>query len=690
MTLFALLSLTAAFAQEEEPRSAPAEGDEVGAEITVEAQAPGARTLDDPTSVTIIEVDERLSAAADLADVIETATGTTVVQLGGLGDLSAVSIRGSSLRQVQVFLDGVPLNPDGSAVVNLSELPLQAFSRVEVYRGNAPPVFAAAPMGGVINLVSQPGAPTPRARASVGSYGTLQGGASGGSSAQRWGGQTDLWLIAEGMRTNGDFDAFSDNATPYNPLDDALGPRLNNQKAQVMTHARARYIGASGRVTLVSSLLQRGEGLPGPVESPAVRARLDTTRHVGVLEAERCGELAIVQARAFRNDRVERFDDRDGELGSGGLHQQSAFATTGLLLHGAWAPAPWVNPSLTLSGRIDGVTQTDLTSGQTDDPRRRLAGSAALALPIHLGDGVWELSPVLQAQALNSRAIGAVPVTELPIVEEGEHLLLAFTPRLGVSVQPTSWLALRTNAGRFLRAPDFTELFGERGAIQGNPTLLPERGVQADLGARAQWTPAWGGLWLDVAGFVNRAEDLIVLVQNAQRSSVPVNLGEARTLGAELALTVTVLDRLDSQTNLTWTRSESLVDRPELYKNQLPRVPVWELSQATSAQIVPALRVGHTWSYVDGNYWDATNFYEAAPRAIHGAFARVTVQSLSGEISVLNLTDRITQVVDRSPTDPTDDALVVASMTDFVGYPLAGRTLMFTLRWAPEGPEETQ
>ncbi|MEY3214625.1 MAG: hypothetical protein RIT28_5106, partial [Pseudomonadota bacterium] len=315
MTLYALLSLTAAFAQEEEPRSAPSAAS--GAEITVEAQAPGARALDDPTSVTIIEVDERLSAAADLADVIETATGTTVVQLGGLGDLSAVSIRGSSLRQVQVFLDGVPLNPDGSAVVNLSELPLQAFSRVEVYRGNAPPVFAAAPMGGVINLVSQPGAPTPRARASVGSYGTLQGGASGGASAPRWGGQTDLWLIAEGMRTQGDFDAFSDNATPYNPLDDALGPRVNNQKAQVMTHARARYIGASGRVTLVSSLLQRGEGLPGPVESPAARARLDTTRHVGVLEAERCGELAIVQARAFRTDRVERFDDRDGELGSG-------------------------------------------------------------------------------------------------------------------------------------------------------------------------------------------------------------------------------------------------------------------------------------------------------------------------------------------------------------------------------------
>ena len=77
-------------------------------------------------------------------------------------------------------------------------------------------------------------------------------------------------------------------------------------------------------------------------------------------------------------------------------------------------------------------------------------------------------------------------------------------------------------------------------------------------------------------------------------------------------------------------------------------------------------------------------------RDSHGAFARVTAQSLSAELSVLNLTNRITQVADRSPTDPNDDALVVAPMTDFVGYPLAGRTLMFTLRWAPQSPEETE
>ena len=85
-------------------------------------------------AVTVIEVDERIPASWDVGAAVDSASGTTVTRLGGLGDFSAVSIRGSSTRQVQIHLDGIPLNPDGSSSVNLSELPLQAFERVEVYR----------------------------------------------------------------------------------------------------------------------------------------------------------------------------------------------------------------------------------------------------------------------------------------------------------------------------------------------------------------------------------------------------------------------------------------------------------------------------------------------------------------------------------------------------------------------------
>ena len=86
-------------------------------------------------AVTVLLPDERVSASADVGSLVESAAGTNVQRLGGIGDFAAVSIRGASLRQVEVFIDGVPLNPDGADVVNLSELPLGAFQRIEVWRG---------------------------------------------------------------------------------------------------------------------------------------------------------------------------------------------------------------------------------------------------------------------------------------------------------------------------------------------------------------------------------------------------------------------------------------------------------------------------------------------------------------------------------------------------------------------------
>ena len=104
-----------------------AQADEPSDEMVVEAErVAGVDPGQTSASVTVIAVDETLSAGADLGSVVESASGTVVRRLGGLGDYSSVSIRGSSSRQVQVYLDGIPLNPDGTESINLAELPLSS------------------------------------------------------------------------------------------------------------------------------------------------------------------------------------------------------------------------------------------------------------------------------------------------------------------------------------------------------------------------------------------------------------------------------------------------------------------------------------------------------------------------------------------------------------------------------------
>ena len=80
-------------------------------EEEVVVRLPRAEAAADATaSVTIVEASRFAGEAKTIAELVTTAPGVAVNQYGGLGQLATVSIRGSTADQVQVFLDGVPLN----------------------------------------------------------------------------------------------------------------------------------------------------------------------------------------------------------------------------------------------------------------------------------------------------------------------------------------------------------------------------------------------------------------------------------------------------------------------------------------------------------------------------------------------------------------------------------------------------
>src|SRR5262245_5208948 len=128
-----------------------------------------------PTAfASVIDARAAPTSVETLADALEDSVGVQVRRFGGLGDFTTVSVRGFSPRQVQVYLDGVPLSRADNETVDLSDLPLDATERVEVYRGTTPLRFAQAAPGGVINVVTRrPGsAPVTAASASYGSFET--------------------------------------------------------------------------------------------------------------------------------------------------------------------------------------------------------------------------------------------------------------------------------------------------------------------------------------------------------------------------------------------------------------------------------------------------------------------------------------------------------------------------------------
>ena len=111
---------------------------------------------------------------------------------------------------------------------------------------------------------------------------------------------------------------------------------------------------------------------------------------------------------------------------------------------------------------------------------------------------------------------------------------------MGATQTPHPAVRLRANAGRYARLPTLFERYGNAGNIKGNADLVPESGLNADLGVT--WRPSGettGGLALlpvlDAAVFAADSRNLIHFDQHGYFASYE-NVARARSLGAELSL----------------------------------------------------------------------------------------------------------------------------------------------------------
>src|SRR4030095_5842082 len=197
-----------------------APGEEKLGEVLVTAPpVAGDRAAGDPTAfATVIDTRAAPTTGEELSDACADAVGVQVRRFGGLGDFTTVSVRGFSPRQVQVYLDGVPLARADNDTVDMSDLPLDAVERVEVYRGATPLRFAQSGPGGVINVVTRRpgGAPVTAASASYGSFETRKVDLTRGATDGAW----DYLLFGHYLGTKGNFRFQEDNGTPENPSDD--------------------------------------------------------------------------------------------------------------------------------------------------------------------------------------------------------------------------------------------------------------------------------------------------------------------------------------------------------------------------------------------------------------------------------------------------------------------------------------
>ena len=599
-----------------------------------------------------IDPEELARPGATAAAVLSHVPGVQISETGAGADLATASVRGATSAQTPVYLAGIRLNDDLTGTADLSLIPLWMLGRAEVYRGNAPADADRLGIGGAIYF-------EPRvarenrvlAGAEVGSFGASAGWV-GTEVAQR-GDAALLGFRSAGARN--DY-PYLDNAGTASTSDDHVRARPNADYSERDAWAIGRTsLGKRGaRVTTVFNAFDREQGVTGLAALPALSARAESARFLAGLSARvPCGSApgCEVVLGSQMNSARSRLSDPRHELGLQAERLDS---------HGT---------RFGQSARVSlgGAMFHALLGANAEFERLALDGGTALRASRSTTSARAGLSVSL-AERSEVSALGVVTcdVTRGP---EQNQSCAALTPegRLGLRHRFGPF-ELRSNLGRYARVPTLGELYGVSAVVRGSSALVPEQGLSWDLGAR--WEAPLGPVWayLDAFGFARQVSELIAYRRSSLGAVQPYNVGSARILGGELEVGAQWLEHLRAALALTVLDPRDTTPGRNLKNDLVPYQSRFSSSLFVEGFVAPDLppvrRAG----------LDA-RLSQRSSRLADPAGLVLLPASSSLDLGASLQLGRAAEVALRAAVEDVFDA----RRFDFIGYPVPGRSLHFSL-----------
>lgn len=625
----------------------------------------------------------------DLPALLSRAPGVSVRSLGGLGQFSSLSLRGSSGPQVAVFLDGAPIDSTLGDLVSLGDLPLEALGQIEIYRGYIPVALGNRAIGGVLHLTHRAHKGPPAAEINLG-YGTFNTRFASLRHQLQLSDHESLSLHLGYGDSDGDFPFFDHRGTLQYPQDDRVSLRTNNHYQRVLVHGGLQGQRGPWRYTVQTLLFAKSAGTPGPAVAQATSGRSEnTTLRLQTRLRRRLpfpgGQLQVIGSASYANIALRDQDPSLGRFDSASEGGDFFLATQfrfPLWPHAMGELVADVRHELRDTHHAMG---TPLASGLAR--RERTTYSAGLEIDQRAFSNDLQVVPSVRVEVNDNRfAVGA---GQGEVNDRGrDSLTFGVAPRLAARYSLLPYLQLRASGGRYWRPPSVLELFGQQGALVGDPGLRAESGTTLDAGFLFTPKLSWGGLYAQAAGFATWAEDLITWVPVGARSRA-TNVEGAFVAGMEAGASLQVLaPLLEAEGSYTFLHSENRSEGLE--GNPLPNRPQHTVATRVSSgaeldtswgQL--AAKLFYSLEYSDNNYQDLNARLAQAPRLLHGAGGSLAWRPTGPGSLELRLAAEVRNLTDERVSawlPPVRDAApVTLPLADFVGYPLPGRVVWISL-----------
>ncbi len=632
--------------------------------VVVEGERPTQELAEDRAAAgTVLEGPALERTGQALPEVLDAQPGVRVQRLGGPGSLATLSIRGSSPEQVLVTLDGVPLNDAAGGPVDLSRLPVGNLARVEIYRGVSPVAFGASAIGGVLALETQSGG---RRRLEA----TVSGGSWWERGVRLFGadvfGAGDVAVGIDYAGARGDFTYWNDGGTRFDASDDTRVQRQNAAFDQVSALAKGRlFLGPHVALTLLDWTFWRTQGLPGLGLYETRRAHLAVLENLAALRVDAAGladdRLDVGVTASFRLADT-RLSDPLSEIGLAADDSRDRALVPDVRGGVTVRILPAWDARASAGWRYERFAPSEAGAGLV--PSDRHAGFAAL----ESGVTVAPLGLLIVPSGRVEVALSQLTARAVDAPSESSHRDVAATWRLSLVQKAGADTQLTLAGGSAARFPSLFELFGNTGAVKGNPQLVPESSLGLDAGVvhTAGWLPRPHRLRLSLTGFASWVDDLIQFVQTAQNVSVADNLARARLLGLEAEARADLFGHWRSEAGVSLVHAVDTGDVAARAGKALPLRPAWRWHARTEGytgrfgwlrDAALAVELEHT----AGDWLDPANLVWLPSRLALGLELTVALvpQHLRLGLAARNLA--------------SDQAL------DLVGHPVPGRSFHATL-----------
>ena len=611
-----------------------------------------------PTAATLDENDYRLRDRRVVPDALNLLPGVSIQRIGPRNE-RGVFVRGFDVRQVPLYIDGIPVYVPYDGYVDLDRFLTYDVGEMQVAKGFTSPLYGPNAIGGAINLISK--APTKPANLDLGTgYGSgraVNGFANVGLKwKQLWAQGGFAWLSSNTFPLSGKF-----QPVPLQPA----GDRLNAYQTDYKGRIRIGWTpNRNDQYTFTYSNQQGEKGNPTYAGTDRlVRARYwqwpywdkESFYFIG---NKGLGESSYLRARLYYdkfNNLIKAYDNNcycTQTLGSSFISPYDDDTYGTILEAGTRALA---RQTVKTSFYFKDDTHREGNLGEPMRSFRDQSWSFGFEDTVRI---TRRASAILGFSADHLQVLNAENFTAGQVLPFTKRDVWAYNPQAGLFYALSESSKLHFTFARKTRLPTIKDRYSYRmGQAIPNPDLREERSNNWELG----YTRLLGlRTFLEANLFrsdVSNSTQRFFVQPNVFQLR---NLGEARYLGGEFGVRSNPVSALQLTANYTYL-SRKNVTMPGVLMLDTPRHKIYSSATYRLHSRVTLLadvryEGGRFYQNDGGTYGRASNFANVGIGGSARLYKQTEVQA-----GIANLFDRNYILVD--------------------GYPEAGRTAYVNLRY---------